>query len=189
MNNFKIWETSIEGLKIIEGTRYPDERGYFKEVFRRDSFSELGLPGDLCQGNVSCSASGVVRGLHYQKEHAQGKLVGVMKGAIYDVAVDLRKDSRTFGAWEGMMLTEDNQCQFYVPEGFAHGFLSLADDTMVLYHCTDIYCPGAEAGIHWQDPTLAIDWPLSDVERILLSDKDTELPSYQSILEEGWAYS
>lgn len=189
MNNFSIKDTSIDGLKIIEGTRYPDERGFFQEVFRKDSFREMGMNVDLYQANVSCSSKGVIRGLHYQKKCAQGKLVGVIKGAIFDVAVDLRQGSKTFGAWEGVMLTEDNRSQFYVPEGFAHGFLSLSDDTLVLYHCTDIYSPGEEAGICWNDPDLAIDWPMADVEQVLVSKKDECLPSFRSIVEEGWSYS
>ncbi|QRN85536.1 dTDP-4-dehydrorhamnose 3,5-epimerase [Clostridia bacterium] len=183
MNNFTIREGSIEGLKIIEGKKHMDARGYFTEIYRKDSFAELGFCADLCQSNLSFSEKGVVRGMHYQKKHAQGKLVRVLQGAIYDVAVDLRKESESFGSWEGILLTEDNSYQFYVPEGFAHGFLSLSDETMVLYHCTDVYCPGEESGIHWQDPGLAIDWPLAGIDRVLLSDKDAKLPSLASMLE------
>lgn len=189
MNNFSLVKTYIENLVIVEGRRYSDERGYFEEVFRQDSFQKLGLPLGVSQCNVSCSAKGVVRGLHYQKTHGQGKLVGVLKGAIYDVAVDLREGSQTFGEWKGLLLTEKNQRHLYVPEGFAHGFLSLAEDTLVLYHCTDIHYPAEEAGIYWQDPTLAIDWPIAGEDQILLSEKDRSLPSFQSLIDEGWSYS
>ena len=139
MNNFTIKETPIKDLIIIEPKVFGDERGFFQETYNKESFSELGLNMEFVQDNHSKSKKGVLRGLHFQTKNVQGKLVRVTRGAVYDVAVDLRSDSPTFGEWYGVLLTEKNKMMFYVPEGFAHGFLTLEDDTEFLYKCTNLY--------------------------------------------------
>lgn len=172
MGNFKFIETKIKDLYIIEPKVFGDNRGYFMESYNRNDFVEAGLDMVFVQDNESKSKKGVLRGMHFQTKHAQGKLVRVTKGAVYDVAVDLRKESPTFGQWEGVLLSEENKRQFYVPEGFAHGFLVVSDEAVFNYKCTDYYAPEYDCGLLWNDSDVGIEWPLKEVEEIILSEKD-----------------
>ena len=158
MGQIKVTKCPIEGLCVIEPTVHGDARGYFMETYNQRDMEEAGLNMVFVQDNQSCSTKGVLRGLHFQKEYPQGKLVRVVKGAVFDVAVDLRSDSETYGKWFGVELTEENKKQFYIPEGFAHGFLVLSDIAEFCYKCTDFYHPGDEGGLAWNDPEIGIDW-------------------------------
>ncbi len=149
----------IEGLCVIEPTVHGDPRGYFMETYNQRDMEEAGLDMVFVQDNQSSSVKGVLRGLHFQKEYPQGKLVRVVKGAVFDAAVDLRSSSKTYGKWFGVELTEENKKQFYVPQGFAHGFLVLSDLAEFCYKCTDFYHPGDEGGLAWNDPDIGIVWP------------------------------
>ena len=149
----------IEGLLVITPTVHGDERGYFMETYNQNDLKEAGYDMVFVQDNQSMSTKGVLRGLHFQKEFPQGKLVRVIKGKVFDVAVDIRKGSSTFGKWYGVELSEENKKQFYIPEGFAHGFLVLSDVAEFCYKCTDFYHPNDEGGIAWNDPEIGIDWP------------------------------
>ncbi len=149
----------IEGLCIIEPAVHGDNRGYFMETYNQNDMHEAGLDMVFVQDNQSMSVKGVLRGLHFQKQYAQGKLVRVIKGAVFDVAVDLREGSATFGKWFGVELSAENHKQFYIPEGFAHGFLVLSDMAEFCYKCTDFYHPGDEGGLAWNDPKIGIKWP------------------------------
>lgn len=159
MGQIKVTKAPIEGLFIIEPAVHGDERGYFMETYSKRDMLEAGLDLDFVQDNQSMSVKGVLRGLHFQKEFPQGKLVRVIKGKVFDVAVDLRKDSSTYGKWFGVELSEENKKQFYIPEGFAHGFLVLSDVAEFCYKCTDFYHPGDEGGLAWNDPEIGIEWP------------------------------
>ena len=159
MGQIKVTKLPIEGLYIIEPTVHGDSRGYFVETYNQKDMVEAGLNMNFVQDNQSMSTKGVLRGLHFQKEYPQGKLVRVIKGAVYDVAVDLRSNSDTYGKWYGVELTEENKKQFYIPEGFAHGFLVLSDVAEFCYKCTDFYHPGDEGGLAWNDPEIGIQWP------------------------------
>ncbi|MGL5314732.1 MAG: dTDP-4-dehydrorhamnose 3,5-epimerase [Peptostreptococcaceae bacterium] len=172
MGNFKFIETKIKDLYIIEPKVFRDERGYFMESYNKKDFMEAGLDMVFVQDNESKSKKGVLRGLHFQTKQPQGKLVRVTKGQVYDVAVDLRKDSTTYGKWEGVLLTDENKRQFYVPEGFAHGFLVLSEEAVFNYKCTDYYAPQYEGGILWNDPDIGIEWPLETIEEVIISEKD-----------------
>lgn len=172
MEKFKFNETSIEGVYIIEPTVFGDERGYFMETYQKEVFSNGGISAEFVQDNQSKSKKGVLRGLHFQYTQPQGKLVRVIKGEVFDVAVDLRSDSDTYGKWVGVVLSSENKKQFYIPEGFAHGFLVLSDEAEFTYKCTDYYNADDEGGIKWDDADIGIDWPLDDVDEIILSDKD-----------------
>lgn len=172
MGNFKFIETNIKDLYIIEPKVFGDNRGYFMESYSKRDFEEAGLTMEFVQDNESRSKKGVLRGMHFQTKHTQGKLVRVTEGEVYDVAVDLRKGSPTFGMWEGILLTSENKRQFYVPEGFAHGFLVLSDLATFNYKCTDFYAPEYDSGLLWNDPDVGIKWPLDGIEEILLSEKD-----------------
>lgn len=172
MGNFKFIETPIEGLYIIEQKVFGDHRGYFMETYNFEAFKAAGLDMVFVQDNQSKSKKGVLRGMHFQTQHPQGKLVRVIKGEVYDVAIDLRKGSKTYGKWYGVLLTDENKRQFYVPEGFAHGFLVTSEEAEFVYKCTDFYHPEFEGGILWNDPEVAIEWPLEGIEEVLLSEKD-----------------
>lgn len=172
MGNFKFIETHIEGLYIIEQKVFGDHRGYFMETYNFEDFKAAGLDMVFVQDNQSKSKRGVLRGMHFQTQHPQGKLVRVIKGEVYDVAIDLRKGSKTYGKWYGVLLTDENKRQFYVPEGFAHGFLVTSEEAEFVYKCTDFYHPEFEGGILWNDPEVAIEWPLEGIEEVLLSEKD-----------------
>ncbi len=158
---------------LIEPDVFPDERGFFMETFHAEKYGRQGLPEVFLQDNHSRSVRGVLRGLHYQLEHPQGKLVRVVSGEVFDVAVDIRKGSPHFGNWVGVVLSEENQRQVYVPPGFAHGFCVLSEQADFMYKCTDLYAPGDEYGIAWDDPDIGIDWPQLDYS---LSDKDQRYP-------------
>jgi len=172
MGKFKFTETEIEGVYIISPIVFGDNRGYFMETYNYNEFKEAGLDMVFVQDNQSKSKKGVLRGLHFQKTHPQGKLVRVIEGEVFDVAVDLRKDSKTYGKWVGVILSKDNKKQFYIPEGFAHGFLVLSDEAEFTYKCTDFYHPEDEGGIAWNDPDIGVKWPMEGIEKVILSDKD-----------------
>ena len=159
MGQIKIVKAPIEGLYVIEPAVHGDSRGYFSETYNQRDMQEAGLNMVFVQDNESMSTKGVLRGLHFQKEFPQGKLVRVIKGAVFDVAVDLRADSPTYGKWYGIELTEENHKQFYISEGFAHGFLVLSDEAKFCYKVTDFYHPGDEGGLAWNDPEIGIEWP------------------------------
>lgn len=172
MDKFKFIKTKIDGLYIIEPAVFGDHRGYFMESYNKSEFQKAGLTMEFVQDNESKSRKGVLRGMHFQTKFTQGKLVRATQGEVYDVAVDLRKGSPTFGQWEGVLLSEENKRQFYVPEGFAHGFLVLSEEAVFNYKCTDYYAPQYDSGLLWNDPEVGIQWPLEGIEEILLSDKD-----------------
>ena len=171
MGKFKFIETELPGVLIVEPTVFGDERGYFMETFQKEEFAAAGITDEFVQDNQSKSSRGVLRGLHFQKEHTQGKLVRVTKGEVFDVAVDCRPNSASFGKWVGVTLSDENKKQFYVPKGFAHGFLVLSDEAEFCYKCTDYYDPTAEGGIPYNDPTVNVEWPDCGCE-YLLSEKD-----------------
>ena len=177
MSKFNFIKTSLEGVYIIEPTVFGDERGYFMETYHLGEFKEAGLEMNFVQDNQSKSNKGVLRGLHFQYTKPQGKLVRAIKGEVFDVAVDLRKESPTYGKWEGVLLSEENKKQFYIPEGFGHGFLVLSDEAEFTYKCTDFYDAQDEGGILWDDPEIGIEWPLDDIEEVILSEKDKQWKS------------
>jgi dTDP-4-dehydrorhamnose 3,5-epimerase len=168
----KIIDTKIPDVKILEPQVFGDERGFFMETWRQDSFDQFVAERAFVQENHSKSKKGILRGLHYQSENTQGKLVRVVSGEVFDVAVDIRKDSPTFGQWVGEYLSAENKRQLWVPEGFAHGFYVTSDEAEFVYRCTDYYNPSAEKSIKWNDPTLKINWPITGNETPILSDKD-----------------
>jgi len=183
MGKFKIIETSIEGLYIIEPTVFGDNRGFFMESYNKREFEKIGLDMNFVQDNHSRSKKGVLRGLHFQRKHPQGKLVRVIRGKVFDVAVDLRKGSPTFGKWYGIILSDENHLMFYIPEGFAHGFLVLSEEADFFYKCTDFYYPEYDAGIIWNDPDIGIKWPFEEygIKEPILSEKDSKLPRLRDI--------
>ena len=172
MGQIKVTNAPIDGLYIIEPTVHGDNRGYFMETYNQKDMEEAGLTMTFVQDNESMSSKGVLRGLHYQKQYPQGKLVRVIEGEVFDVAVDLRKDSPTFGQWFGVVLSDENKKQFYISPGFAHGFLVLSDVARFCYKCTDFYHPGDEGGLAWNDPEIGIEWPKLDGVELNLSEKD-----------------
>lgn len=172
MGKFNFINTKIKDLYIIEPTVFGDNRGYFMETYNYDEFKQAGLDMVFVQDNESKSKKGVLRGLHFQREYSQGKLVRVLSGEVFDVAVDLRKSSQTYGKWFGVMLSGENRRQFYVPEGFAHGFLVTSDEATFVYKCTNLYHPEFEGSIAWNDSDIAVEWPLDGIEEVLLSEKD-----------------
>jgi dTDP-4-dehydrorhamnose 3,5-epimerase len=161
--------TKLPGVVILEPRIFRDDRGYFYETWSRQRYADAGLPADFVQDNVSYSIHGVLRGLHYQHPTAQGKLVSVLRGEVFDVAVDIRQGSPTFGKWEGVTLSAENGRQFYVPEGFAHGFVVTSPDAIFSYKCTGPYDPKAEGSVLWDDPAIGINWPVSSP---ILAPKD-----------------
>ena len=172
MGKILVETCEIEGLKIITPTIYGDERGYFMETYNYNDYKAAGIDDVFVQDNQSASKKGVLRGLHFQKEKSQGKLVRVIKGEVFDVAVDLRKDSKTFGKWFGLILSEENNKQFYIPKNFAHGFLVVSDFAEFAYKCTDFYDPSDEGGIAYNDENIGIEWPIEDGMELTISDKD-----------------
>lgn len=181
MSNFTFINTEIEGLFLIEPKIFGDERGYFMETYQYEDFKEAGLTAQFVQDNQSMSKKGVLRGLHFQRNHPQGKLVRVLSGEVFDVAVDLRSNSKTYGKWYGVVLSGENKKMFYVPEGFAHGFLVLSEKAVFTYKCTDYYHPEDEVGFMWNDPEIGIEWPVSSDMQITLSDKDKINPVLSQI--------
>ncbi len=198
MGKIKVTKCPMEGLYIIEPAVHEDARGYFMETYNQRDMEEAGLNMVFVQDNQSMSTKGVLRGLHFQKKFPQGKLVRTIKGSIFDVAVDLRKESRTYKKWFGIMLTEQNKKQLYISEGFAHGFLVLSDSAEFCYKVTDFYHPDDEGGIAWNDPDIGIVWPeltggypgnaeastyaLKDGTRLILSEKDKKWPNLSAII-------
>lgn len=168
----------IEGLYLIQPAVFGDARGYFMETYNYNDFKEAGLDMVFVQDNQSCSTKGVLRGLHFQKEHTQGKLVRVVSGEVFDVVVDIRKNSKTFGKWFGVVLSAEKKNMFYVPKGFAHGFYVLSETAEFFYKCTDFYDPSSEAGIPWNDKNIGIDWPISEGETPILAEKDKKYPAF-----------
>ena len=176
----KLTLTPIKDLVVIEPKVFEDSRGYFFEAYNKNAFHELGLDYDFVQDNQSYSTKGVLRGLHFQKQFPQAKLVRVLEGEVFDVAVDLRKDSLTYGKWYGVRLSAENKKMFMIPRGFAHGFLVLSDTAVFSYKCDDFYHPNDEGGIMFDDPDIGVEWPKIDGEYIL-SEKDKKHPSFKEI--------
>lgn len=184
MGKIKVTPCDIEGLYEIEPAVYGDERGYFMETYNEKDMKAAGLDMKFLQDNQSMSVRGVLRGLHYQKEHPQGKLVRVISGTVFDVAVDIRKDSPTYGAWHGIELSAENKKQFYISEGFAHGFLVLSEKAEFCYKCTDFYHPEDEGGIAWNDPKINIQWPIPDDMELIISEKDKRWGNWDTSSDE-----
>ncbi len=184
--NFTFTQTSIEGVTIVDVKSYGDDRGYFMETYKQPDFVAGGIDVDFVQDNQSSSVKGVLRGLHFQINHPQSKLVRVVSGEVFDVAVDLRPGSATYGKWEGVVLSAENKRQFFIPRGFAHGFLVLSDTAEFCYKCDDIYHPNDEGGLMWNDPEIGIVWPamqgdeVFDESKIILSDKDKGHPAFKA---------
>ena len=174
MGQIKVTPCDIEGLYIIEPTVHGDNRGYFMETYNYNDYKEAGIDQIFVQDNQSASKKGVLRGLHFQIHYPQDKLVRVLKGEVYDVAVDLRADSPTFGKWFGVLLTEENKKQFFIPKNFAHGFLVLSDYAEFAYKCTDFYHPNDEGGLAWNDPDIGVEWPIPEGMELIQSEKDTK---------------
>ncbi|MBS5063143.1 MAG: dTDP-4-dehydrorhamnose 3,5-epimerase [Hungatella hathewayi] len=179
MGKIKVTPCDIEGLYIIEPSVFGDERGYFMETYNQNDFKEAGLDMVFVQDNQSMSVKGVLRGLHFQKQYPQGKLVRVVRGRVFDVAVDLRSGSKTYGKWFGVELTAENKKQFYIPEGFAHGFLVLSDEAEFCYKCTDFYRPGDEGGMAWDDAEIGIEWPIEEGMKLIISEKDQKWQGFK----------
>lgn len=183
MGNFTFIETKIKGVYLIDVKRYGDERGYFMETYQEEAFREAGLSYRFVQDNQSSSRKGVLRGLHFQKTHPQAKLVRVLRGEVFDVAVDLRRGSETYGQWAGVLLSEENGRQILIPRGFAHGFVVVSDYAEFAYKCDDFYHPEDEGGLIWNDPDIGIVWP--EVGEIVLSEKDKKNPT---LADSGFAF-
>ena len=183
--NFTFTKSAIEGIVTVDVKSFGDERGYFMETYKRECFLKGGICCEFVQDNQSSSTKGVLRGLHFQIEHPQAKLVRVVSGEVFDVALDLRSSSETFGKWEGVILSAENRRQFFIPRGFAHGFYVLSDVAEFCYKCDDVYHPGDEGGIMFDDPTIDIKWPSLhnessfDVSKVVLSEKDKAHPSFE----------
>ena len=182
MGNFSFHETKIKGVYVIDVKTYGDNRGYFMETYKESEFVDAGLNYNFIQDNQSSSKKGVLRGLHFQKKFPQAKLVRVLAGEVFDVAVDLRKDSATYGQWVGVLLSGENHKQFMIPRGFAHGFVVVSDYAEFAYKCDEVYHPEDEGGLAWDDPDVNIEWP--DVGEIILSEKDKVNPTLaESMME------
>jgi dTDP-4-dehydrorhamnose 3,5-epimerase len=177
---FEFSPSPIQGIIEIQPKVFSDSRGYFLETFSQLDFKNAGIPTTFVQDNQSCSEKGVLRGLHFQKKHPQGKLVRVIQGEVFDVAVDIRPSSPTYRKWYGIILNSEKQNQLYIPEGFAHGFLVLSEKAILVYKCTDFYYPEDESGILWNDPVIGINWPDLNMEYII-SDKDKKLPFFNTL--------
>lgn len=187
MQYFEFHGTHIPNLTLITPFLAPDDRGFFSKTFEKRIFAEHGIELTPYEELRSFSREGVLRGLHFQREHSQDKLVQVLAGAAYDVAIDLRKGSPTFGKWEGFELTGENRHLLYIPKGFAHGFLALEEGTLFSYLCGDRYDPETDGGIRWDDPDIAVDWPLARIGRPIVSAKDAALPSLREFTEQHGA--
>lgn len=188
MGKIKVTENAggIKGLYVVEPTVFGDNRGYFMETYNYNDFAAAGIDCNFVQDNQSASKKGVLRGLHFQIHYPQDKLVRVIRGEVFDVAVDLRDGSETYGKWFGVLLTEENKKQFFIPKNFAHGFIVLSDYAEFCYKVTDFYHPNDEGGLMWNDPDIAVKWPMPEgmgPEDLTLSDKDKVNWSYQEFLE------
>jgi dTDP-4-dehydrorhamnose 3,5-epimerase len=176
----KVISTAIPEVIVFEPQVFTDSRGYFLETYQERKYREAGVPKAFVQDNQSGSKAKVLRGLHFQLQHPQGKLVRVTKGEVFDVAIDLRRKSPTFGQWHGEVLSADNRRQMYIPENFAHGFCVLSDSAEFLYKCTDYYHPGDEVGLIWDDAEIGVRWPIEDP---VLSEKDAKLPTLAAVMD------
>ena len=185
MGKIKVETCHIEGLKVITPTVYGDERGYFMETYNHRDYQAAGINFNFVQDNQSSSAYGVLRGLHFQINHPQDKLVRVISGDVFDVAVDLREGSSTYGQWYGLILSAENKKQFLVPKGFAHGFLVLSDSAEFAYKCSDFYQPSDEGGLMWNDPAIGIDWPIPEGMKLNISEKDQKWGSMNDLSPKG----
>ena len=185
MGKFKIIKKEIEGVFTVEPTVFGDERGYFMETYNENDFKEAGYDLTFVQDNQSSSSKGVLRGLHLQLTQPQGKLVRVLKGEVFDVGVDLRADSPTYGEWFGAILSDENKKQLFIPPCFAHGFLVLSDHAEFAYKCTDFYNGPDESGIIWDDPDIGIDWPTDGIDELIFSEKDEK---WQTLAESQIKY-
>lgn len=179
MGKITVETCQIPGLKVITPSVFGDARGYFMETYNYNDFREAGIDLEFVQDNQSASKKGVLRGLHFQISHPQDKLVRVLQGEVFDVVVDLREDSPTFGQWHGVILSGENKKQFFIPKNFAHGFLVLSDYAEFAYKCTDFYHPNDESGILWNDPDIGIRWPIPEGMELTLSDKDQKWGSFR----------
>lgn len=185
MGKISVETCEIEGLKVITPQVLGDNRGYFMETYQYEDFKAAGIDVTFVQDNQSASKKGVIRGLHFQKEFPQDKLVRVIKGEVFDVAVDLRKGSKTFGKWFGVLLSEENKKQFFVPKNFAHGFLVVSDYAEFCYKCSDFYHPGDEGGLAWDDPEIGVDWPIPEGVELIFSDRDTKWGGLSDYMKEN----
>ena len=176
--DMKVLKTSLPGVLVIEPQVFEDRRGFFMETYHQKRFSQTGLDYSFVQDNLSHSVRGILRGLHYQLKYPQAKLIQVIKGAIFDVAVDIQRGSPYFGQWTGVHVSDENRRQIFVPKGFAHGFCVLSETADVIYKCTDFYMPDDDEGILWSDPGIGINWPIADP---LLSDKDSQYPCLSDV--------
>ena len=183
MGKFSVETCNIEGLKVITPTVYEDSRGYFMETYHQKDFLEAGIDVTFVQDNQSASSKNVLRGLHFQINYPQDKLVRVVNGRVYDVAVDLREGSSTFGKWFGVELSAENKKQFFIPKGFAHGFYVMSDYAEFTYKCSDFYHPNDEGGIRFDDPDIGIEWPFEDVNALIMSEKDTRWGGFKEYIE------
>jgi dTDP-4-dehydrorhamnose 3,5-epimerase len=183
MGKIKVDTCEIEGLKIITPSVFGDSRGYFMETYQYNDFKEAGIGQVFVQDNQSSSRRGVLRGLHFQIDYPQDKLVRVIRGEVFDVAVDLRKGSPTFGKWHGEILTEENKKQFFIPKNFAHGFLVLSKTAEFCYKCSDFYHANDEGGIYYADPEIGIEWPIPEGMELIMSDKDTKWAGFSAYKE------
>jgi dTDP-4-dehydrorhamnose 3,5-epimerase len=181
MSKITVETCEIEGLKVITPTVYGDERGYFMETYNYNDFKEAGIDLDFVQDNQSSSGKGVLRGLHFQHKYPQDKLVRVISGEVFDVAVDLREGSATYGKWYGVILSAENKKQFFVPKGFAHGFLVLSESAEFAYKCSDFYQPSDEGGLIWNDPAIGIEWPIPEGMELNISEKDQKWGSIDEL--------
>ncbi len=179
MGKIKVEDCGIQGLKVISPTVFGDERGYFMETYNYNDFKEAGIDEIFVQDNQSSSRYGVLRGLHFQIQYPQAKLVRVISGEVFDVAVDLREGSPTYGQWHGEILSAENKKQYFIPKGFAHGFLVLSENAEFTYKCSDFYHPGDEGGLIWNDPDIGVEWPVPEGMELVFSDKDKKWGSFR----------
>lgn len=182
--NFTFIPTKIDGVIVVESRTYGDSRGSFKEIYKRTDFIAGGIDTEFVQDNQSSSIQGVLRGLHFQINHPQAKLVHVIQGEVFDVCVDLREGSPTYGEWTGVRLSAESNRQFFIPRGFAHGFYVLSETAIFAYKCDDVYHPNDEGGICWDDPDIGIEWPLIPGGEVILSEKDKHHPTLKALLAE-----
>ena len=180
MGKIKIETCEIEGLKVITPTVFGDERGYFMETYNYNDYAAAGIDMEFVQDNQSMSKRGVLRGLHFQINYPQDKLVRVTRGKVFDVAVDLREGSATYGKWFGVLLSDENKKQFFIPKNFAHGFLVLSDVAEFVYKCTDFYHPNDEGGLAWNDPEIGVAWPIEEGIELTISEKDQKWEGIRS---------
>lgn len=181
MSKITVTPCEIEGLYVIEPKVFGDNRGYFIETYNEKEFFEEGLMMKFVQDNQSKSKKGVLRGMHFQKKHPQGKLVRAISGEVFDVAIDIRKGSKTFGKWFGVTLSAENKKMFYIPEGFAHGYLVLSEEAEFAYKCTDFYHPEDEGGVYYDDSDVGIEWPIPEGTEVILADRDKNWDGIQAL--------